>query len=146
MIHLTSVYTERGVLPGAIEFLYELLLERPREANITHKKDPKYVQHMVFVKAKPYWRWWLLQDRKTWVGSLYVTDRNELGIFIKKDHFRKGYAREALRVLRATITPLGAVIGVRPSYFVANVAPDNAASHALFLDAGGVVIQQTYRL
>ena len=74
-----------------------------------------------------------------------ILKNNEIGIGILKEHQRKGYARAAIEALMKAHTPGPGVPGLRSSGFLANVAPTNAASIALF-EKLGKVIQWTYRL
>jgi RimJ/RimL family protein N-acetyltransferase len=102
---------------------------------------PTLTEHQAFVRRRPYREWWIIDagetDKGTWpVGSVYLTERNELGIAILAEHQRRGYARAALQQVRARVKG--------PT--LANVAPANDRSHALFKALGGEVVQHTYRL
>lgn len=143
---LANVYNERGPIPGAVEFLYELLLERPGYANISHQGKVTFRQHEAFVFSRRYARWLIVQNDKAWVGAVNSTANNELGVAIKREHQRKGYALRALRMFLETFPPLPPVLSEVPPYYVANVAPQNEASLRLFRKLGGVVIQHTFRL
>ena len=73
-----------------IDFLYELLKEREAKVNISHKKLPSFSEHEQFVKNSPYSFWeiiWLNNER---IGNIYLTNRDELGIFISKDSQSQG--------------------------------------------------------
>ena len=70
-------------------FLYDLLIERDTRVNISHKKMPTYNQHVSFVSAKPYSKWYVILYGVNKAGSIYLTSRNEIGIFIKKS-FQNG--------------------------------------------------------
>ena len=120
-----------------VGLLYDLLLERPHEANISHQTMPTYEQHKDFVASVPYMRWYIIRTGDVFVGSVYLTHQREIGVFIKKSHHRLGFARRAVQIL---------MLMHPQKKFLANVAPDNAASHALFQKLGGKIIQQTYAL
>jgi len=145
---LIDVYQGGKVAAGAIEFLYELLKERPPEANITHTTMPTIEQHRQFVHRRPYRAWLLIEnDAGERVGCLYLTDRNEVGIFIKREHQRKGYAEGAILEMLERFEPLSAQASVRPAKFVAHVAPGNHPSRTLFgKKLGARLIQETYEL
>lgn len=146
-MRLVDVYRHGKVAPGAIEFLYELLKERPAEANISHSELPPIEKHRQFVMRRPYRSWFLIENEEgERVGALYLTERNEIGIAIAKQHHRKGYAREAIAYVLANIPPLEAVPSVRRGRYIANVAPGNEASRYLFERMGGKLIQVTYEL
>lgn len=132
---LVDVYTQ----PGALEILYELLKQRPTEANISHRTFPTFEQHRQFVTRRPYDAWYLVVDDDragAYIGSVYLTNAREVGVFIFKSWQRLGYACRVISALREK----------HPGRLLANVAPENEPSHALFLKLGGRVIQHTYEL
>lgn len=145
---LVDVYQGGKVSAGAIDFLYSLLAERPAESNISHREMPTIEQHRQFVHRRPYRAWLLIENEEgERVGSLYLTDRNEVGIFIKQEHQRKGYAEGAILEMLEQFEPLPAVPSVRPGKFQAHVSPRNEPSRALFgKKLGGKLIQETYEL
>jgi RimJ/RimL family protein N-acetyltransferase len=148
MITLQDIYMNGNgaPIPGAVDVLYELLSERPPHANISHSGMPEFAKHEAFVKSKPYRQWFLiLNEYGQRVGAAYLTSQNEIGISILKRYQRQGYALQALTEIRK-IPPLLPIIGKRSKNYIAHVAPQNEASHALFTRAGGKPIQVTYVL
>lgn len=119
-----------------IGFLYWLLSERTLEQSISHKAMPSFSEHTVFVRSHPYHVWWLLKVGDEFVGSLYVTHQNEIGIFILRSQQRKGYARGAVLELNRR----------HPGRLFANVNPANEASRRFWEAFGGKLIQVTYEL
>jgi RimJ/RimL family protein N-acetyltransferase len=134
VITLQAVDAERG---DDVSFLYELLKERPADANISHRSMPTYPQHVAFVRSNPYNAWYLVQANGVNVGSVYITKLDEIGVFILAAQQRKGYAEAAVKLMMEMVP--------RPRY-LANVAPVNLRSHALFTKLGGKQIQITYEL
>lgn len=149
MITLTSVYKgrirDKETHPRAVELLYELLMERPAKANISHCALPSYEQHEKFVKSRPYYSWDLIRDGDSFVGAIYRTNLNEIGVAILKRFQRHGYALQALKMMR-NIRPLPGIPGYRSARYVAHVAANNEESHALFTKAGGRLLSMTYVL
>lgn len=144
---LVNVYRGLGLAPGAIELLYLLLKERNAEANISHSKMPSLEQQRQFVCRRPYRLWLMVEDEvRTRCGAIYATDRNEVGVFILKDHQRRGLAAQALAELFRTYQPLPAVPSIRQGRWLANINPANEASRALFASMGFTHIQNTYAL
>ena len=43
------------------QFLYDLLLQRNSDANISHKKMPTYEEHVKFVRSQPYSKWYIIE-------------------------------------------------------------------------------------
>ena len=118
-------------------FLYNLLMERDTRANISHKKMPTYNQHVSFVSAKPYSKWYVILYRVNKVGSIYLTSQNEIGIFIKKSFQNKQIGNIALRKL----------IQKNPKKrYLANVNPKNKKSIRFFKNSGFKLIQYTFEL
>ena len=118
-------------------FLYDLLMERDTRVNISHKKMPTYNQHVSFVSAKPYSKWYVILYRVNKVGSIYLTSQNEIGIFIKKSFQNKQIGNIALRKL----------IQKNPKKrYLANVNPKNKKSIRFFKNNGFKLIQYTFEL
>lgn len=140
---------EKADRAEAVHITYQLLIERPAEANITHQRFVGLSDHEDFFDHHPYRHWFLLmtddtshpkKDQEVCVGSLYITPDDEIGIFILQEHQRRGYAREALLQAIASHTPR------HGDRFVANVNPRNQASIDLFKSIGSFHIQNTYAL
>lgn len=144
MITLKNVYGPENHV--VIELLYQLLLERPQEANISHREAPPYYQHASFVRSRPYQHWYLIGADTHWVGSINSTERNEIGIAILKAHQGKGYAAAAITQFVLDHRPLPAIPSQRSGRWLANVAPENTPSHALFKRLGWKPVQITYTL
>ena len=130
---------------GAGEFLYRLLAERPSGANISHATMPSLEKHLRFVEGRPYRLWLMIEsDDGERLGAIYATDRNEIGIFVAAAHQRQGHAATALRLFMSEHEPLPAIASVRAGRWLANIAPGNEASIALFRGLGFAKIQETY--
>ena len=146
MITLESVYKDKPIALGVVEFLFELLMERPAKANISHVQPPSYEQHERFVRSRPYRDWFLIVNEESYfVGSVYLTNQNEIGIAVHTQFQHRGYAIQALHMARK-IPPLPGIPGRRSSSYVAHVAANNEESHALFTKAGGRLLSMTYVL
>ena len=116
--------------------LYQMLAERTPEQAISHREMPPFQDHARFVANHPYKLWLLLRSDEEWVGNVYLTRQNEIGIHISDGHRGKGYGREAITILRH----------LYDGPFYANINPENKASIAFFTRLGATHIQQTYRL
>jgi len=118
-------------------FLYELLLEREPIMNINHKKMPSFTEHVNFILSKPYAKWYTIVINDTKIGTVYLTHRDEIGIFIKKKFQGLKIGHKALKMLIQK--------NPRPSYF-ANINPRNKKSIKFFKRSGFQLIQHTYEL
>ena len=118
-------------------FLYNLLMERDARVNISHKKMPTYNQHVAFVSAKPYSKWYVILYDTNKAGSIYLTSQNEIGSFIKKSFQGKQLGNIALRKM----------IQKNPKKrYLANVNPQNKKSMRFFKNNGFKLIQHTFEL
>lgn len=163
MIRLRNVYNEYEqagftVEPEDILFLYELLRERPQEANISHRALPAFNDHVAFVRSRPYQHWYIVEaeakhyasgqapkEESVRVGAVLATRQNEIGIAIKREHQRCGFAAQAITQFMLDHRPLPAVPSQRVGEWLANIAPGNAPSHALFDRLGFKQVQTTYQ-
>ena len=127
----------KAVSKSDYRFLYNLLMERDARANISHKKMPTYNQHVAFVSAKPYSKWYVILSDTNKAGSIYLTSQNEIGIFIKKSFQGKQLGNIALRKM----------IQKNPKKrYLANVNPKNRKSIGFFKSNGFNLIQYTFEL
>lgn len=130
---LTSVYR----IPNAATYLYALLTEREAHQNISHARMPTVAEHLAFVQSRPYAAWYLVRVRRNVVGAVYLSKRDELGIFIFKAHRGYAYGEQAIRIMRK--------LHPKPR-LLANVNPNNASSIRLFEALGGKLLQVTFSL
>lgn len=125
------------VSKGDYKFLYELLSERDEHTNISHKKMPTFSQHVRFVESKPYSKWYIIIFDNQKIGSIYITQNNEIGIFLKKGFHGIGIGKKALRLL----------MEIKPKErYLANINPRNKRSIDFFKKNGFNLIQYTYEL
>ena len=130
-----SIIKLKTVSKSDYRFLYNLLMERDTKANISHKKMPTYNQHVSFVSAKPYSRWYVILYGAIKAGSIYLTSQNEIGIFIKKPFQSKQIGNIALHKL----------IQKNPKKrYLANVNPKNKKSILFFKNNDFKLIQYTF--
>lgn len=154
---MVNVYDAQGIPAlGHIHFLYDLLCEREPHQSISHKGAPSYRAHADFVRSRPYREWFLIEARLmvglgelpplSFMGAAYLSNNNEIGVFIAQRFQAMGYGLAAVRYLLDNYQPLPAIPGQRNGHFVANVAPGNEPSRKLFERLGGKLIQVTYQL
>jgi len=131
-INLINVYPASM---STIAFLYDLLSERDPIANISHREMPSFEAHRNFVESRPYLAWYTVQADEEPLGAVYLTKDNEIGIFISKAHQGHGYGKKAVYILMA----------MHPAKrFLANIAPGNERSRAMFEKLGFELIQYTF--
>ena len=117
------------------QVLYDLLKERQPYQSISHVEMPSFEEHKEFVASRPYFAWYMIYQDGDIVGTIYLTDRREVGIWIFDKHRSKGYATKAVELLMRS----------HPGKFLANINPDNFASRMFFEEKfGAKLLQQTY--
>lgn len=120
-------------------FLFDLLRERDKRANISHKKMPTYASHVKFIKSKPYKKWYIItaydSGFKKKVGSIYLSKNDEIGIFVSKKFQGMNIGKLALSELMKRNPQ---------KRYLANVSPRNPKSLRFFGDNGFKLIQYTF--
>ena len=119
------------------EFLYKLLSERIPKENISHKKMPSFLQHKKFIKSKPYSYWYIIFLEKNKIGTIYLTNINEIGIHIKKEF-------QSVKIEKIILKKLFSK-HPRTRYLV-NINPENKKSIQFFKKNGFKLLQKTYEL
>ena len=120
-----------------LKFLYELLMQRNSEENISHRKMPSYSQHVKFVNSKPYAFWYIIIENKEKIGSIYLPKLNEIGIsFIKEKKGKK---------LEGKILNLIMNRHQRKRFFI-NISPKNKKLELQIKKNGFKIIQKTYEI
>ena len=136
----------RNVGPDDCRFLYDLLRERQEEANISHRQMPTFEEHCAFVAGGPYKKWYIILLQGNPVGAIYLTDRNEIGIGMKRTIYLTDRNEKKLEfnvMMEAVMALMAEEPGVE--YF-ANISPRNQALIGLFKQMGFRHIQNTYRI
>lgn len=141
-MRLISVYET----PEAVHFLWDLLVDRPESANISHKEMPSWQGHLAFIVSHPYEAWYLLElpfdgldggQNYRMIGAIYLTRQDEIGLGIMEHWRHQGHGAAALELLKARHP--------RPRY-LAHVAPANLAGQQFWLKQGFKPLQVTYEL
>lgn len=119
----------------ATRILYDLLKERNPDHNISHKSMPSFDEHLEFVETRPYTAWYLIKSEMDYLGAVYLSREDEIGIFIFKEHQNQGYSSWAIEQIMA--------YHPRERYY-ANIAPLNHISKKVFRGLGFRKLQETY--
>ena len=117
------------------EFLYNSLKEREGRVNISHKLLPTWEEHIEFVKNYDYIVGDIIIVNEEKIGNIYLTQLNEIGIFILKKFHDVGYGSEALKMFMEKN-------GKRR--YLANINPTNYKSIQFFGKHGFSHFQNTY--
>ena len=116
------------------QFLFDLMLERDDTVNISHHM-PTYDEHVEFCNSNPYPHRYIVWAGDDRVGTCYVTERREIGIFVAKKFQGMGYGERILKWLLAMFNG---------EKLYANINPLNDRSKKLFKKNKFRLIQETY--
>ncbi len=119
----------------AVDILYELLKERAPHVNISHRTMPTMEEHKAFVESTPYAAWYLIQVDDDYVGSIYLSRNDEIGVFIFAKYRGKGHGPGAIKMIMELH---------KRGRYLANINPANSESIRMFRRLGFKKLQLTY--
>jgi len=117
------------------KFLFDLLKQREGIVNISHKSLPTWEEHVEFIKNNTYQSWDIIWVDNVRIGNIYLTDRDELGIFLDKKSQSNGYGSIAINEFMKKNGK---------KRYLANINPTNYKSIQFFGKHGFIHIQNTY--
>ena len=113
-----------------------------KKFNISHISLPTYQEHKKFVENHPYRFWYLIKNEKKYIGVIYVTFENVIGI--NTIISSKELYVNAIKALINSHKPLEEVKSIRNKFFVINVNPKNEILIEAIKILGLCHIQNTY--
>ena len=117
------------------KFLFDLLKQREGIVNISHKSLPTWEEHVEFIKNNTYQSWDIIWVDDVRIGNIYLTDRDEIGIFLDKKSQSNGYGSIAINEFMKKNGK---------KRYLANISPTNYKSIQFFGKHGFTHIQNTY--
>jgi len=124
-----------------IEILYDLL--KNRDHSISHQSLPPFEGHANFVRNHPYREWFLIQNDDDFIGSVYITDQNTIGV-PNLDNESKNL-KQVIDYILENYDPLPPLPSIRSARFVMNVPTGHTDLQKAVVDTGAKMIQTTYR-
>ena len=118
-------------------FLYDLLKNKDPNTNISHKKMPRYDEHVEFVMSKPYTNWYIIEYDKKNVGTIYLSKQDEIGISINNDYEYDQIVKPALELLMK--------LNQRKRY-LANTSSKDVRSQEFLLKNGFTSLEYVYEM
>lgn len=109
-----------------IDFLFNLCAERNSKISIDFTM-PALELHTNFVKSNPYSVWNIISSNGIKIGHVYLSKKDEIGIFIKKEFKNNGIGSQALEMFLSQ--------NPREKY-IANINPENIPSIDFFTKHG----------
>ena len=117
------------------KFLFDLLKQREGIVNISHKSLPTWEEHVEYIKNNTYQSWDIIWVDNVRIGNIYLTDRDEIGIFLDKKFQSSGYGSIAINEFMKKNGK---------KRYLANINPTNYKSIQFFGKHGFIHIQNTY--
>ena len=116
------------------QITYSILKKREIDpvCNIDFKM-PTYRQHLKFMSGKPYKIWYLIIYKNEFIGSINLTKKDEIGIFIFREYRNRLFGYSTLKSFIKTIKQ-------RPLYAAINIA--NTISMKLFKKCGFKILHE----
>jgi len=115
-----------------------------REYNISHINKINYSEHIKFIENHPYRNWYLIKNLSDFIGTLYLTKDNVVGInFIKSDI---NFFQITLDFFLNNHEPLPPIKSIRSDSFLININPNNKKLSYLLEKNNAIHIQNTYKL
>ena len=134
---MTEKIIFRNIKKSDYQFLYDLLLQRRKIVNISHKKMPTYEEHVNFVSSKPYSKWYIIEIDGKRSGSIYLTKQNEVGMHLLRKYDKKKIYLNIIRKI---------TIEHPKNSFLMNISPKNKQYIDVAKILGFRMIQHTYEL
>ena len=126
------------------EILYDLFCKRCEDFNISSNRQIDFTEHGLFVENHPYRVWFLIKFQNKYIGSVYLTTDNSVGVFLEKNQsFR---LPELINIILSKFKPLPAIPSIRQAYFVINISPENDKYEKILRELCFPMIQKTFRL
>ena len=123
-----------------IEALYWLL--KGRTQKISHQSLPSFEEHKAFVLNHPYREWFLIEENKKFIGSIYILENNCVGVNISGSN--EIAIRKSLQWILANHKPLPKIKSLRNENFHINVHPENETMSHVLSEMNSSLIEYTY--
>ena len=91
----------------------------------------------------PYRVWFLIIKDQEYIGTLYLTKMNEIGIFLSK---KLELTKSLISFIISKYKPLKKKSSLRSENFIINISPKDAKLNKMFINMGAKLIQKTYSL
>ncbi len=124
-----------------IRILFDLLQERrhPISSGIL----PGFDDHTLFVQNHPYRYWYLIHKDDKYLGSVYGTYHNVMGLSVERDIT---VLRDVIDSVMKLHPPLFEIKSIRGRDYCVNISPTNVELELALQGLGATLIQKTYRL
>ena len=126
-----------------IDLLFRLLVERSHV--ISRNTDVSFEEHRAFVLSHPYRDWFLVKFEGDFIGSIYISNENTVGINISNSE-NEAVVGAIVGFVKGHYQPLDAIPSVRAAVFSVNVPPTNTGLVTTLSNLGATLAQHTFFL
>ena len=124
--------------------LYRLFKQRSKVTKISANSELEYNKHVEFVENHPYRYWFLIRHNEVYIGTVYLTDLNSMGLSVEDKYI---YCTEKIITLMANrFDPLPAKPSVRRASFHMNIGRENQEFEKILINIGAEIMQKSYVL
>ena len=124
--------------------LFDIFQRKKKEERISSLIDLDFEEHCSFVDKNPYRYWFLVKFSKNYIGTLYISNENSIGIQLLECY--EIYFETLINQVLEKYKPLTAIPSVRPSNFIVNISPSNTQLESTLYKMGADCIQKTFKL
>lgn len=136
--------TEVSTTDQHIAALFKILCKRQENHRISHTRVPSLKAHRQFVLSHTYRHWFLVAFDNDFIGTVYLTNDNVIGIFLEDVHV--SHLKCVISFVVQNFNPLPEVPSLRSAAFTINLAPNNTEYALAVEELGGRLIQKSYTL
>ena len=126
------------------KILFDLFRKRDEGEKISAKKHQNFKEHCNFVENHPYRYWFLIWSGANYVGSLYVTKNNHIGVYLINSH--SSFIKPILSYVVKRFKPLPEIPSVRAKGFHINISLKNELYDGILKEMGAIAYQKTFIL
>jgi hypothetical protein len=123
-----------------INALYKIL--KNRKFNISNNSLPSFSEHKLFVINNPYRSWYLIEVDKLFVGSIYLSEDNFIGLHVIDQD--GSIIKQSIEWVLKNKKPLPEIKSVRVSNFHINLPSNNLIFTKIVESMGATSIQSTF--
>jgi len=125
-----------------VSALFELLSQRNH--SVSHRDMPSRSDHEEFVQKNPYRVWYLVKYKECYIGTVYLTYENHVGISLPSACYSK--FPDVLAWIAQSHQPLVGIKSVRPSCYQINIPIGDVGLTDVLAKLGYKQVQVTYLL
>ena len=139
--NICLIKVTKSVLHAKI--LYNILKSRDNKNDISHRSLPTFTEHQNFINSTPYRYWFLIYNKKNIIGSVYITNLNEISIRLINNNSLA--FKMTLYLIVENIKPLRPIPSKRNKNFIINISPKDKFYVTLLSKIGAKKIQETFK-